>query len=186
MNLPRFNEVSYAHFITTKTFENKKIFSDKNCCEILVSDIDFYSGKLGFQLIGYCIMPDHLHLIIWWDVEGNNDLNISKVMHRIKGLSAQNLSRYLLGSRGVSASTESQGTKALSTLSKKHVMKIWQPSFYDFNIYSDNKLNEKLNYIHYNPVRAGLCAEPEDWIWSSYSYYKFGKQGKININNITK
>lgn len=135
----------------------------------------------------------HLHLIIWWDVEENKDLTISKMMHGIKGLSAQNLSRYLLGSRGVSASTDSQGTKALATQNKakalatqnkKRVIKIWQPSFYDFNIYSDKKLNEKLNYIHLNPVRAGLCTEPEDWPWSSHGYYVSEKQDKIQIDNI--
>ena len=89
-----------------------------------------------------------------------------------------------MGSRGVSASTDSQCTKALAARGKKHVIKIWQPSFYDFNIYSDKKLNEKLNYIHCNPVRAGLCDKPENWQWSSYSYYKYGKQRKIQINNI--
>ena len=50
MNLPRFNEASYAHFITTKTFQNKKIFGDYRCCEILLKDIDFYRNKLGFKL----------------------------------------------------------------------------------------------------------------------------------------
>lgn len=90
--------------------------------------------------------------------------------------------RILLGSRGVSASTDSQGTKALAT--QKRVIKIWQPSFYDFNIYSDKKLEEKMNYIHWNPVRAGLCENPEDWPWSSYNFYKAGKRGKIRIENI--
>jgi len=89
MNLPRFNETSYAHFVTTKTFENKPLFKDKKCCEILLKDINFYWNKLGFKLIGYVIMPNHLHLIVWWDVEEYPKLAISKVMHSIKGLSAQ-------------------------------------------------------------------------------------------------
>jgi REP element-mobilizing transposase RayT len=114
MTLPKFDEASYAHFVTTKTFENKPIFKDKKCCEISLKDIDFYRNKLGFKLIGYVIMPNHLHLIVWWDVEKYPKLTISKVMHGIKGLSAQNLSRHLLGSRGVSASTISQGAKALA------------------------------------------------------------------------
>ena len=49
MNLPRFNESSYAHFVTTKTFENKPIFRDEKCCEILLKDIDFYRQKLGLN-----------------------------------------------------------------------------------------------------------------------------------------
>ncbi len=181
----RFNEASYAHFVTTKTFRNKPVFNDSKCCEILITDIDFYRNKLGFKLIGYVIMPDHLHLILWWDVEQYPELTVSKVMHGIKGLSAQNLSRYLLGSRGVSASTDSQGTKAFATPGKKRVLKIWQPSFYDFNIYSAEKFFEKLNYIHWNPVRAGLCEKPEDWQSSSYHFYEYGEKGKIRIDTIS-
>lgn len=58
MKLPRFNEYCYAHFITTNTFNKKSIFNVDKCCKILLKDIDFYREKLGFKLIGYCIMPD--------------------------------------------------------------------------------------------------------------------------------
>lgn len=184
VKLLRFNEASYAHFVTTKTFENRQIFKDERCCEILLRDIDFYRKRLGFKLLGYVIMPDHLHLMVWWDIDEQKDLTISRIMHDIKGLSAQNLSRHLLGSRGVSASTDSQGAKALATRANKRVIKIWQPSFYDFNICSEQKLHEKLNYIHYNPIRAGLCEKPEDWPWSSYRFYEYGEGGKIKIDTI--
>ena len=184
MKLPRFNEASYAHFVTTKTFQNKPLFKDETCCEILLKDINFYRNELGFKLIGYVIMPDHLYLIVWWDVEEQKGLTISKVMHGIKGLSAQNLSRHILGSRGVSASTNSQGTKALATPGKKRVLKIWQPSFYNFNIYSNKKLQQKLDYMHQNPVRAKLCENADDWAWSSCVFYQNGKRGKIVLDTI--
>jgi hypothetical protein len=64
------------------------------------------------------------------------------------------------------------------------VSRIWQKTFYDFNIYSEEKLREKLNYIHWNPVRAKLCAKPEDWLWSSYTFYEDGISGKIQIDHI--
>ncbi|MFH1236048.1 MAG: transposase [Parcubacteria group bacterium] len=187
MTLPRFNEVSYAHFVTTKTFRNKKIFNDTKCCDIALRDIDFYRKKLGFKLLGYCIVPDHLHLIVWWDVDKYFDLTISKVMHGIKGRSAKRISNYLLsGRRGFHApSLERQGIKALPTrdiLYRQDTVKIWQPSFYDFNIYTEQKLHQKLNYIHWNPARARLCAKPGDWPWSSYQFYESGEVGKIGID----
>lgn len=196
MTLPKFNETSYVHFVTTKTFENRPIFKDKKCCEILLSDIDFYRNKLGFKLIGYCIMPDHLHLLVWWDVEERKGLTISKIMHDIKNHSARGIVDYLypVGRRGPLTSplkySSGQGTRATHMgrypsqrmSEQKHY--IWQPSFYDFNIYSDRKLLQKLDYIHWNSVRAGLCEKPEDWSWSSYCFYAFGKRGKIKIESI--
>ena len=142
----------------------------------MVEDIRFYAKKLNFEVLGYCIMPDHLHLIVWWDVDKYSKLTISTIMHRVKGRSAKRISDYLLmGSRGFHASanikpTKWRGIKAPPTqqgISTRDAIKIWQSSFYDFNIYSEKKLSQKLNYLFYNPVRAGLVKKLEDWPWSS-------------------
>ena len=45
---------------------------------------------------------------------------------------------------------------------------IWEPRYHDFNVFTTAKELEKLNYIHQNPVKAGLVATPADWPWSSF------------------
>ena len=45
---------------------------------------------------------------------------------------------------------------------------VWENRYYDFNVFSSHKLIEKLEYIHMNPVTAGLVNAPADWRWSSY------------------
>jgi REP element-mobilizing transposase RayT len=57
----------------------------------------------------------------------------------------------------------------------------WQRRFYDFNVWSKKKRVEKLNYMHMNPVKRGLAARPEDWPWSSYSFYA-GKDSRIRFD----
>ena len=42
-----------------------------------------------------------------------------------------------------------------------------QPHYYDFNVFTEHKRMEKLEYMHWNPVRRGLVSTPEDWQWSS-------------------
>jgi len=42
----------------------------------------------------------------------------------------------------------------------------WQPRYYDFNVFHEQKLVEKLDYMHQNPVQRGLVTRPEDWKWS--------------------
>ncbi|MBU0598116.1 transposase [Patescibacteria group bacterium] len=195
--MPKFNEASYAHFITTKTFENQKVFRNDKYCEILIKDIDFYRNKLGFKLVGYCMMPDHLHIIMWWDVDVNKDLTISKIIQSIKNHSAKEIEYYFkMGRRKPSLSPHSKAGSEGFLLPKNYQWKdegtvhtpvkgrIWQHDFYDFNIYSDKKMNEKLNYIHWNPVRAGLCNKPEDWLWSSYKFYEFREEDRIKIDII--
>jgi putative transposase len=62
-------------------------------------------------------------------------------------------------------------------------MPIWQPRFYDFNVYTEHKRIEKLRYMHHNPVKRGLVEEPEQWPWSSFRYYQYREAGLVGIND---
>ena len=48
---------------------------------------------------------------------------------------------------------------------------LWQPRFFDRALRSVKEYNEKVEYIHLNPVRAGWVSRPEDWRWSRYNEY---------------
>jgi putative transposase len=58
----------------------------------------------------------------------------------------------------------------------------WQRRFHDFNVWSQKKYDEKLNYMHLNPIKRGLVQNPKDWPWSSWSYYATGEQGLVRID----
>lgn len=57
-----------------------------------------------------------------------------------------------------------------------------QKRFYDFNVWSEEKLKEKLEYMHANPVQRKLVEHPRDWLWSSWSFYVNGELGFIKID----
>jgi len=60
----------------------------------------------------------------------------------------------------------------------------WQPRFHDFNVYSHEKLKEKLEYMHANPVVRGLVQHPKDWPWSSFPHYASGQPGLVEIDAV--
>lgn len=59
---------------------------------------------------------------------------------------------------------------------------LWQRRFYDFNVWSRKKKIEKLAYMHMNPVKRGLVARPDHWIWSSCQFYEGQKESRIRID----
>lgn len=59
----------------------------------------------------------------------------------------------------------------------------WQRRYYDFNVQTDAKHREKLDYMHLNPVRRGLVCNPGDWPWSSFRHYATGEAGRIEIES---
>ena len=178
-HLPKFDDNSYAHFITTNTYNNYTYFKDEELCQILIEELEFYSRKYGFALIGYVIMPDHLHLLVWWDKEEKPNLSISEIMRGIKGATARRIIDLRQG-KGLEQMLQSTRRSAHSKSHRKShrqnlKYRLWQPGFYDFNIYSEEKFLEKLNYIHSNPVKAGLVSSPECYKWSSWRLYPLEK-----------
>jgi len=116
--------------------------------------------KYSFQLIGYVVMPEHIHLLITEPGKGNP----SKVLQVLK----QRVSRILLAKRRNSNHPAEQH--------------FWQRRFYDFNVWTGGKLTEKLEYMHMNPVKRGLVSHPKDWPWSSFSFYADGQRGLVRID----
>jgi putative transposase len=53
---------------------------------------------------------------------------------------------------------------------------------YDENLFNDDKVWDKIDYIHANPVRRGLCIHPADWEWSSFRAYECRADRPLRID----
>jgi putative transposase len=100
-------------------------------------------------------MPEHVHLLLSEPVQGK----LSTALQMLKQITAQRLMRH--APAGI----------------------FWQPRYYDFNVWSERKRIEKLRYIHRNPVKRGLCANSEDWEWSSFRHHLLGIEGAVKIES---
>jgi len=115
--------------------------------------------RYGFSLVGYVVMPEHIHLLISEPAKGTP----STVLQVLK----QRVSRRLR--RKARASTRQ--LKLRFQGSDHSLPQFWQPRFYDFNLWSQKKFVEKLQYMHMNPLKRKLVAHPKDWPWSSFLFY---------------
>ena len=59
--------------------------------------------------------------------------------------------------------------------------RFWTPKYHAFEIFTRRKLEEKLHYLHLNPVRGGLVERATDWKWSSARWYESGKPVGVPI-----
>jgi putative transposase len=62
--------------------------------------------------------------------------------------------------------------------------RVWQRRFYDFNVWSEKKRLEKLDYMHGNPVRQGLVNSPADWPWSSWRFYHLNDTSVLSMDRV--
>ena len=71
----------------------------------------------------------------------------------------------------------------LSVARRRAERPFWQSRYYDFNVHLQEKVSEKLRYIHRNPVARKLVEKPEEWAWSSYRHYASGERGTVEIES---
>ena len=129
------------------------------------------------QIGGYVIMSNHVHTI--WTA-GN--ANLSDVVRDFKTFT----SKAIIAS--IEAEPESRRDWLLymfrfyanRTMANKE-FKLWTGNNHPEEIYSNSFLRTKLNYLHDNPVRAGLVKEPSHYLYSSAADYE-GKKGLIEID----
>jgi len=161
------------HFVTFSCYRRLPLLGTARARNRFVRILDEVRSRHPFKLIGYVVMPEHVHLLLGEPKKGTP----SKVLQVLK----QKVSRALRGKgkKGV------PGQLSLAfPRSAMEVGAFWQRRFYDFNVYSRKKLREKLEYMHANPVVRKLVVHPREWPWSSWSQYAKGEKGLIRIDGV--
>lgn len=174
--LVRFNFPENIHFITTSCYNRLPLFSFDKIKTIFIQSVIHIRNKYGFKLFGYVIMPEHVHILIQ-----TQDKTISDIMREIKQICAFN-SLQVLKTR--SAKNLLERLRRNTKREAEHKYSFWKPRFYDFNIYSEKKFKEKLDYCHKNPVTRGLVKDPFEWRFSSYRNYFLNDDSIISVDSL--
>lgn len=163
--LKRYYGHEHLHFLTCSCYHRQPWLSEPVRRDLFLQILEQVRQRYRFVVVGYVVMPDHIHLLISEPERGTP----STVMQVLKQRYAR---RVLLKKRG----------NTLQTQFWPEQPHVWQRRFYDFNVWSERKRVEKLRYMHRNPVKCGLVAEPENWEWSSYRSYAYQEVGRVKIN----
>jgi putative transposase len=130
----------YCYHVLNRGNGRAQVFHNADDSHAFVRLMQKACARLPMRLVGYCLMPNHFHLVVW--PRGDNDLG-----PWMQWLLTAHVHGYRRRYRG-----------------SGHV---WQGRFKAFPIEQDDHLRTVLRYVERNPVRAGLVARAEDWPWSS-------------------
>ena len=159
---------NHLHFLTRSVYRRTCLFDSDRFRQRWVETLDDLRRELGFKLAGYVLMPEHFHLLIW----PSADANPSQILQKLEGRTALFMLKQLKEN-----TTQSWCRKMLnqvrlpSTVHHHAHFRVWQRGGYDLNVWSSKKINEKLDYMHNNPVVRKLVDQPGDWPWSSWRFY---------------
>lgn len=144
-NIRRYFHEGNTYFLTHVTHNRTAVLVENS--DLFWRAVEKTRRHAAFDLVAWVILPDHVHLLV--DPKGND---LSLIMKRIKLSFSTNLRR------------------------KAGVIKgrLWQYRFWDHVIRDPEDMNRHIDYIHYNPVKHGLVADPFEWEHSSIHRYRGG------------
>jgi len=158
------------HLVTFSCHRRRPYLGTVRAQNRFLKILDEFRLRHDFALVGYVVMPEHVHLLMGEPRVGNP----SKSLQVLK----QKVSRELRKKK-----RDAGGQKEfVFDCDGDTDTAFWQRRFYDFNVWNEKKLREKLEYMHRNPVDRNLVQHPRDWPWSSWSFYEDGGNGLIPVD----
>jgi putative transposase len=171
--LRRYCGRGHLHFVTFSCYRRLPLLEAAPSKDLFLSELARARCEYGFALAGYVVMPEHVHLLLSEPSKGTPSTVLQMLKQRVSR-KLRSLGKQCPLSRAGLPVPESDGS----------LPQFWQTRFYDFNVYTERKIREKLDYMHGNPVTRKLVPRPQDWPWSSYLYYEKGEPGRIPIDPV--
>jgi len=156
----------YPQFFTATNLEWKRLLQLNKYKDVIVNSLRFLVEDKRVILYAFVVMDNHVHLI--WQMQ--------------QGIKAENVQRDFL--KYTAQQIKKDLTKNHPAVleyfkvnAKDRVYQFWERNALSIELRTDKVFEQKLNYLHYNPVRAGLCNLPEEYAYSTAKWYE------TNINN---
>ena len=159
------DDFRYVHFITFGVDKKRRLLEMEMPREILLEVFNHQLDSFSAKCLGFVVMPDHVHLLVCFSETGQ----LSRFMHGLKRMSSFRIRKWFK-------------EKCINYFQEVDLGdRFWLPKYYSFEIETQEKLEEKLEYIHMNPVRSELVSKAVDWEWSSARWYYLGEDVSVPL-----
>lgn len=167
-------------FWTSSIIDRIPVLRSPTAAKCLLAVIDDYRGRYGVRLLGYVVMPEHMHLLLWAERAETVEKFLEQVLRRVSAKIAGMTDR--AASRG-DAQAEHWLMRFRARARGKSRVKVWKERGRAFPVVDEATLLQKLEYIHLNPVKEGYVERAEDWVFSSAAWYASGS-GPITVDRL--
>ena len=172
-------EGAIPHFVTCTVVGWVDVFSREACKEIVMKSLAYCQQQKGMKLYAYVIMSNQLHLIISSDTNAISDImrdfkkyTSKQILDAIIANNQESRREWMLNMFGFSGSNNSANKE----------YQFWQHEFHPILLDTNGKQQQRLLYLHQNPVRADIVCQPQDYKYSSaVDYYTELKDGLLCV-----
>jgi REP element-mobilizing transposase RayT len=167
----RFTEINKPHLLTCTVLHWIPVFTRPETVSILLDSLN-HARNNGLKLYAYVILENHMHLIAQSD-------NLDKDINRLKSFTAKSLIRFLAENNVKTILDQLAFYKKAHKTDRAY--QFWQEGVHPELIQDYDMMKQKVEYIHYNPVKRGYVDKPEHWRYSSARNY-LGLSGLLDVH----
>ena len=156
------------YFITMTISSWIELFKDHNIAIIIIESLRYCQKVKGLEIYAYCIMPSHIHMVC----RATKESLLSYIIRDFKKFTSKKITKYL------NDNADTRNLHILAVFSSQRNKKksdqnysVWQEGFQPIELTSNYFIDQKINYIHANPVTAGFVKRPQDYKLSSARNY---------------
>jgi REP element-mobilizing transposase RayT len=176
----KFHNKDGLYFVSFATVYWVDVFIRNLYFNAVIQSLDFCRKNKGMEIYAYCIMTSHVHLIF-----RAKDANPGDILIDFKSFTSKQFQKNI--EENVQESRKEwllwMMEKAGSQNSNIKKRQFWQQHNKPIELWSSEVIDQKVNYIHMNPVVSGFVSEPEHWKYSSAIDYSGGK-GPLEIDYV--
>ncbi|MCW3075655.1 MAG: hypothetical protein JWO32_264 [Bacteroidetes bacterium] len=154
---------SKLYFSTYTNLNWISILNDEEFKDIIIRSLQFLVTEKRIVLYAFVIMPNHMHLL--WLIR--EDYILKNVQRDFLKYTAQQIRFKLI-------ETQNSLIDSLTVNAKDRKLQIWERNGLSFQLINKETIFQKFKYIHMNPIKEkwSLASSPEEYFYSSASYYK--------------
>ena len=174
----KFHDNTKLYFVTFTVVDWIDVFTRIEYTEIVYNSLRFCQQEKGLELYAYCIMTNHMHLII-----GTETGSLPDIVRDFKSFTPRHIRKAIENN-----SYESRKVWIIKIMKKlgsdnerNKDFQFWQQHNHPIELNTNELLDQRLNYIHQNPVKAGFVEKEEYWINSSAGDYYGIRKGAVEI-----
>ncbi|TAE27599.1 MAG: transposase [Cytophagales bacterium] len=176
----RIQDPEAVYFITFATVRWVDVFTRPAYVDILLDSFRYCQQHKGLRIHAWCVMSNHIHLMISTKVSHHP----SDVLRDLKKFTAKQIIEAIENSETGESRKDWMlwiFKRAGMQNSKNKLYQFWQQETHPIEIFSNKFIDQKLNYIHENPVKAGLVDEPWEYRYSSARDYMNNTKGLLEL-----
>ncbi|MBI3160992.1 MAG: transposase [Chloroflexi bacterium] len=162
----------YAYFVTWTVVDWLYLFDKVPYRQIILDSLEYLRTHKHTQVNAFVVMSTHVHAVLWPEI----GINLSDVARDFKRFTSRQISREAIRQNASEILSVFEKARNENRAQDTSTYQVWQEGSHPEAIFTEKFAKQKIDYIHQNPVTAGLAATADQWPYSSARAYLLGKE----------